>query len=251
MTETDEKRDAFANDAQIETILKTGVSRRAATGTVAMRAQQPYAPQRRATDVSGKRRQVEKKKKTGRGATKAVQDPTRPKGPKGPYLCFVGERRPQIKAENPKLSFPDIARQLGIEWKSMSAADRLKYENLSDKDKQRYLQEFSTWKPLEETEMEKLREEQRKRKAAGGLQIMYKCSPELREFLGDNSEQINRATLTTRVWEYFKTNDSLDATNRKYAVPDAKLAKFLGIPVGEKFLAFTVARYFSRHLLPL
>ena len=69
-------------------------------------------------------------KKKGRGKTKEIVDPTRPKGPKGPYMCFVAVRRPEIKKQKPDLSFPDIARQLGAEWRSMSDPTRNKYDAL-------------------------------------------------------------------------------------------------------------------------
>ena len=195
-----------------------------------------------------RKRTVEKKKKNGRGKTKEVQDPTKPKGPKGPYMCFVGVRRPQITAENPTLPFPDISRQLGREWKSMSEETRQTYNKMSEDDKARHLNEMENYVPLDEYEMEKLREKQRERKAAGGLQVMYKCSPELQTFFGDGTVQINRQTLTTRIWSYFKEHGLLDASNKRYVFADEKLAKFLGMQVGERFLAFTIQRHLSPHL---
>ena len=134
-------------------------------------------------------------KKKGRGKTKEIVDPTRPKGPKGPYMCFVAVRRPEIKKQKPDLSFPDIARQLGAEWRSMSDPTRNKYDAMAVADKERYEREMAAHVPLNEEQMNELRQEQKKRKAAGGLLLMYECSPQLRRFLGGVKE-INRKDLT-------------------------------------------------------
>ena len=198
-----------------------------------------------------RKRTAEKKKKSGRGKTKEVQDPTKPKGPKGPYMCFVGVRRQQLKQEKPTLSFPDISRQLGVEWRIMNAETKDKYVKMSEKDKTRYTNELEKYVPLNDHEMEKLREKQRERKAAGGLQVMYKCSPELAAFFNDGTVQINRKELTSRIWAYFKEKVLMDASNRRYVFADAKLSAFLGMQVGDRFLAFTIQRFLKPHLHPL
>jgi upstream activation factor subunit UAF30 len=96
--------------------------------------------------------------------------------------------------------------------------------------------------------MQELREAQNRRKAAGGLQVMYHCSPELTAFLG-GVKTINRKDLTTRIWQYFRDNNLMDPINKRFIVPDAKLSKLLKLQDGERFLAFTVSRYLNPHLL--
>lgn len=206
---------------------------------------------KRAHDAASTGAQQKKKalkKKPGcRGKTKEVTDPTRPKGPKGPYMMFCAERRPKIKEEKPNLSFQDIARQLGTEWRTMSDSVRAQYEHMAENDKTRYAKELAMWTPLSSAEMEKLREEQRKRKAAGGLQVMYKCSPELSKFLGGVKE-INRQALTTYLWKYFRKNDLMDPINKRYVVANEKLAKLLEMSPQQRFLAFSVSKHINRHL---
>lgn len=188
------------------------------------------------------------KKKKGRGKTREIVDPTRPKGPKGPYMCFVSTRRPELRKEKPKLSFPDVARQLGAEWRSMSDENREKYDAMAAADKERYEREMEVHVPLTEEQMNALRQEQKKRKAAGGLLLMYECSPQLRTFLGGVKE-INRKDLTTKIWAYFREKNLMDPINRRYILANAELAKLLGLADGERFMGFTVAQYLNKHLV--
>jgi chromatin remodeling complex protein RSC6 len=189
-----------------------------------------------------------KDKKKKRGKTKEIVDPTKPKGPKGPYLCFVSIRRPDLRKEKPKLSFQDIARELGAEWRSMSEENRVKYEAMAAADKERYEREMEAHVPLTEEQMNALRQEQKKRKAAGGLLVMYVCSPQLRTFLGGVKE-INRKDLTTKIWAYFREKNLMDPINRRYILANAELAKLLGLADGERFMGFTVAQYLNKHLV--
>jgi upstream activation factor subunit UAF30 len=189
-----------------------------------------------------------KDKKKKRGKTKEIVDPTKPKGPKGPYLCFVSIRRPHLRKEKPKLSFQDIARELGAEWRSMSEGNRVKYEAMAAADKERYEREMEAHVPLTEEQMNALRQEQKKRKAAGGLLVMYVCSPQLRTFLGGVKE-INRKDLTTKIWAYFREKNLMDPINRRYILANAELAKLLGLADGERFMGFTVAQYLNKHLV--
>lgn len=198
-------------------------------------------------NANKKKKTEKKKKKAGRGKTKEVVDPTKPKGPKGAYLCFVGVRRPEIKRASPNISFPDIARQLGHEWKNMSEKERARYEQMAEQDKQRYANEMARYVPLSEEKMEELRAAQRERKAAGGLQIMHKCSDELAAFMG--VKEINRRDLTTKIWKYFRDKNLMDPINKRFVVPDVKLAKLLGLSPGERFQAFSVSRYLNKHLV--
>jgi chromatin remodeling complex protein RSC6 len=204
---------------------------------------------RAALDEEGsKGKKAKAQKKTGRGKTKELVDPTRPKGPKGAYMCFVSARRSQIKDANPDMTFPDIARELGVEWKTMSEASRHRYEQMAELDKDRYTREMLSYVPLSDEKMQELREQQSRRKAAGGLQVMYHCSPELTAFLG-GVKTINRKELTTRIWKYFREHNLMDPINKRFIVPDTKLSKLLKLQDGERFLAFTVSRYLNPHLV--
>lgn len=84
------------------------------------------------------------------------------------------------------------------------------------------------------------------KKSAGGLQKPYKCSPQLASFIGE--KQISRASLTSKMWAYFKSNELMDPDNKRWVVADAKLKALLGV---DRFQGFTVSKYLSPHLLPL
>ena len=158
-----------------------------------------------------------RKKRVG-ARTKELVDPTRPKGPKGAYMCFVSARRSQIKDANPDMTFPDIARELGVEWKTMSEASRHRYEQMAELDKDRYTREMLSYVPLSDEKMQELREQQSRRKAAGGLQVMYHCSPELTAFLG-GAKTINRKELTTRIWKYFREHNLIGSNQQAIHCP--------------------------------
>ena len=94
--------------------------------------------------------------------------------------------------------------------------------------------------------LEELRKEKAAKRSAGGLQKPYKCSPALRDFVGE--KQISRATLTSKMWAYFKDNNLMDPENKRWVIADDKLKNLLGV---DRFQGFTVSKYLSDHLLPL
>lgn len=163
-------------------------------------------------------------------------------------MCFVSVRRSQITQEKPNATFSEISTQLGLEWKTMAESARATYEAMAEAEKARYQREMQNYVPLSAEKMEELREQQRIRKAAGGLQVVYKCSPELENFLGGVKE-INREKLTKTIWAYFREKQLMDPINKRYVVPDEKLAALLGMQPGERFLAFAVSRYITPHLI--
>jgi len=44
------------------------------------------------------------------------------------YMKFSQERRPGLKTEQPDLTFGEIGKALGAEWKALSEADKAKYK---------------------------------------------------------------------------------------------------------------------------
>lgn len=53
-------------------------------------------------------------------------------------MFFANDKRDQVRADNPGISFGQIGKLLGEKWKSMDATDREKYEKLAEEDKKRY-----------------------------------------------------------------------------------------------------------------
>ncbi len=60
-----------------------------------------------------------------------------PKKPLSAYLFFTQEQRPILKAANTTMSFQDLTKTLGTMWGE--CADRSRYTELADKNKQEYL----------------------------------------------------------------------------------------------------------------
>ena len=71
-------------------------------------------------------------------AAKLKKDGTAKKArAKNAFMYFSIENRPKIVAENPDLSFGEIGKEIGKQWREIKAADRKKYDALSAKDKAR------------------------------------------------------------------------------------------------------------------
>ncbi|KAL4231167.1 hypothetical protein ACF0H5_008749 [Mactra antiquata] len=65
-----------------------------------------------------------------------------PKKPMTGYVIFASQRRQEIKASNPELTFPEVTRQMGQEWSRMLDADKQKYLKAANEDKLRYISEM-------------------------------------------------------------------------------------------------------------
>lgn len=61
-----------------------------------------------------------------------------PKKPSSAYIFFSKEERINIKNKNPEMSFGDIAKLIGKNWKHISEKDKKKYIKMADDDKIRY-----------------------------------------------------------------------------------------------------------------
>lgn len=76
-------------------------------------------------------------KKTATKKTKAKKDPNAPKRGKSAFIFYSMERRAALKEEQPELSFGEVGKALGAEWKELSAKEKKPYETLAAKDKKR------------------------------------------------------------------------------------------------------------------
>lgn len=66
------------------------------------------------------------------------KDPNAPKRPKSAYMEYAVSRRPTLVKESPGLTFGEIGRQMGQEWRSMSDAEKKPYQDRADKGKAAY-----------------------------------------------------------------------------------------------------------------
>jgi hypothetical protein len=92
----------------------------------------------------GKVAKKEKKLTAGSGSTKntiirPISDP--PKKPMTPFFLFLNEHRSTLLNKNPDMAVKDVAKESGATWKTMTEAQRKKYQKLFDADKVRYQKE--------------------------------------------------------------------------------------------------------------
>ncbi|EDL31421.1 SWI/SNF-related matrix-associated actin-dependent regulator of chromatin subfamily E member 1-related [Mus musculus] len=75
-----------------------------------------------------------------------------PNGPKAPvtgYVRFLNERREQIRTRHPDLPFPEITKMLGAEWSKLQPAEKQRYLDEAEKEKQQYLKELWAYQQSE------------------------------------------------------------------------------------------------------
>lgn len=72
---------------------------------------------------------------------KSTKNKDGPKKPKSAFLYYMKAERDNVKKANPSLSFGDVAKQLGAQWKALRAEHKAKYEALAKGDQERYAQE--------------------------------------------------------------------------------------------------------------
>lgn len=93
------------------------------------------------TSKKSEKKETEKTSKT----TKKEKDPNAPKKPTTAFFAFSGEKRAEVKAENPELKPNEIASKLGAMWKEMSEDEKKPYNDMVAKDKKRYEEEMKSY----------------------------------------------------------------------------------------------------------
>lgn len=61
-------------------------------------------------------------------------------------MHFCGVKRPGIKAKHPKYSVGDLAKELGKIWKTLTEQDKVPYENMAKKDRERYEKDMELYR---------------------------------------------------------------------------------------------------------
>ena len=78
---------------------------------------------------------------------KKVKDKNAPKRGKSSYLFFCIHARPLIKEENPDIDFKEMSKELGKRWSELSDEDKQPFIEESEADKIRYQLEMETYVP--------------------------------------------------------------------------------------------------------
>jgi len=113
------------------------------------------------SDDEGKKKKKEKKEKkekrerkrksSGDGEKKPAKKkkekvPGQPKRNLSSYFIYVRENREKVIADNPGIGVTEITKILGAQWKELSAADKVPYEEKAAEDKVRYAREMDEFK---------------------------------------------------------------------------------------------------------
>ncbi|KAG2198832.1 hypothetical protein INT47_000748 [Mucor saturninus] len=77
-----------------------------------------------------------------RGRKKKKPDASLPKHPMSGYLHFAKEMRPIMKKKCPDARLVEISKQIGSQWRSMTEKELAPWQEIANRDKQRYAQEM-------------------------------------------------------------------------------------------------------------
>ena len=95
----------------------------------------------------GKEKGEKKQKILAKKKKKTMKDPNAPKKPTTAYFCFAAENREAVqKRLGPQAKVPDVAKEMGRMWTSMSEVEKGRYYEMTAKDRERYHQEMEAYK---------------------------------------------------------------------------------------------------------
>ena len=80
-------------------------------------------------------------KKTQKEDKKEKDGPVVKRG-KNPYMFFLQENRDKVKKENDGVNNKELIKIIGNKWNSLSADEKKKYNDMAEKDKERYEKEL-------------------------------------------------------------------------------------------------------------
>lgn len=78
------------------------------------------------------------------------KDKNAPKRAMTSFLCFSNEMRPKLKKEHPDMTFAELGRQLGALFRELTPEGKEKYEQMANRDKDRYKQQMADYKAKED-----------------------------------------------------------------------------------------------------
>ncbi|KAJ9115117.1 hypothetical protein QFC22_005447 [Naganishia vaughanmartiniae] len=76
---------------------------------------------------------------------KAKKDPNAPKRAMSAFMFYSMAERDNVKTTNPDLSFGEIGKQLGEQWRGLSAEQKKPYEQEAEDDKVRAAREKAAY----------------------------------------------------------------------------------------------------------
>ena len=73
-----------------------------------------------------------------------------PKQPLSGYVHYLNERREVVRTETPEITFSELSKKLAAEWSNLPEDEKLKYNEMAKKDKDRYEKEFAEYQTTEQ-----------------------------------------------------------------------------------------------------
>ena len=86
---------------------------------------------------------------------KPKKDKNAPKKPRTAYTLFCNDKRDAIKEQNADITFSEVNKLLGEQWKAATLTEKEKYEAMAAEDKMRYekeMKEYQTKKNSKESD---------------------------------------------------------------------------------------------------
>ena len=105
-----------------------------------------YPAEAKQMNEAKKRKRDSKAEKKKKKSKRQKKDPNAPKRAMSAFMFYSQEHRASIQDKNPGVTFGQIGRILGAEWKKLSEADREKYNKKAEEDRERYKKESEKYK---------------------------------------------------------------------------------------------------------
>ena len=132
-----------------------------------------------------------------------------PKGAKSAYMFLCIEKRSEVKEANKELGPKEILKELGKLWQNTQ--DRKQYEDMAQKDKERYNEEMENYVPIDDKDVCKKARKPRSKKVKGSPKnaksaYMFFCADKREVVKKENPDMKSREILGElgKMWKEIK-----------------------------------------------
>jgi hypothetical protein len=137
------------------------------------------------------------------------KDPQMPKFYATAYKLYTASIRAETKAKNPEISFGEMSKVLADKWNSLSSTEKLKFEELSQKDKARYTEEMSKYEPPEDASEEEVTAKKKKKTKdpnapKGRLNVFMSFSNDMRPKIKEENPEASFLQIASILGEKYK-----------------------------------------------
>jgi hypothetical protein len=143
-------------------------------------------------------------------SSRKKKDPDAPKKPRSAYILFCSENRPKLQKKSPDLNTTQLTSKLGELWKTVSEKDKIRFNELAKKDKERYESEMQNYTPPEgqEEDVPKKRGGKAKKERTGPKRptsaYLYFCEA-MRNKVKEENPDMSGKDITTELGKRWKS----------------------------------------------